>query len=173
MTLSLRNARAPRSTTLVALAALITIGLASCGRPTAPPVIGQNCGHVSEGANVVGSASYPEDCFWQAWARCATATLIFTHFGVDTGVTHTLTIQPRNGACALADAAQGYFASGTGRVYPVNVYACAGLERSPDGGLVARGCGAEGDLVIPPPTPHTPTPTVTTTHGQLGTHLIV
>ncbi len=83
--------------------------------------------------------------------------------GVDTGDTHTITVQPTNGACGVRDAAQGYSAEPGGSQY--TIYTCAKMTRSPDGGLIVRGCGEEGDLVIPPmsaptaPVPPGPTPT--------------
>jgi hypothetical protein len=35
---------------------------------------------------------------------------------------------------------------------PEVTYACAGMIRVADGSLVVRGCGAEGDVPVPPAT---------------------
>jgi hypothetical protein len=130
-------------------------GLAACASGTAP-VIGRDCGAVSKGARVVGDPSGPEGCLWQAWMGCQSATLVYTTFGVDTGKTHTHTVQPVKGACEVQDAVQGYSANGGGSRSLIVTYACASLERAPDGGLVARGCGEEGDLTILPMAELTP-----------------
>ena len=140
----------------VALLALCA-GLAACGAGT-PAVVGQNCGTVSKGFRVAGDPSGPEDCLWQAWTRCQPATLVYTVFGVDTGDTHTVTVQPNNGGCEVRDAAQGYSANGGGSRGLITTYTCAGLERAPDGGLIVHACGGEGDLTIPPAEPPTQVP---------------
>lgn len=143
------------------------LALAACGGqtpatpPVGPTVVGQNCGHVSIGAanlDVSGAANPAEDCLWQAWTRCQPATLVLTQFGVDTGTTRWITVEPVQNGCGVLDTAQHYMVPARENP-PATTYTCAGLERSPDGGLLVRSCGADGDLVIPPPTP-TPTASV-------------
>lgn len=130
----------------------IALGLAGCslGVGASAPIVGHNCGTVHKGAEVVGDPSGPENCLWQAWTRCQAATLVYNHFSVDTGETHTVTIQPAQNGCVLRDAAQGYSANGGGSDSLITTYTCAGLQRAPDGGLLVHACGGEGDLVIPP-----------------------
>ena len=144
------------SMALIALSA----GLASCQIGTAgpPPIIGKNCGSVHQGFRVVGDPSGPENCLWQAWTRCQTATLVYLYSGVDTGDTHTITVQPAGSACGVSDAEQSYSANFGGSESSTTTYTCASLERAPDGGLIAHACGAEGDLTIPPIGTPTPTP---------------
>jgi hypothetical protein len=156
--------RGPRLALTVFSLLVGMMALAACGGQTpagpvavGPKVIGQDCGHVSIGAvaHVSSNSSAAENCLWQAWTKCQTATLVLTQFGVDTGVTHWITVQPAHGACQVTDTAQYYMVPARLN-QPATTYTCAGLARSSDGGLLARDCGADRDLVIPPPTP-TPT----------------
>jgi hypothetical protein len=78
-------------------------------------------------------------------------TLDYVESGVDTGETHTLTIQPKHGTCVVSDVAQGYTANGGAMTFPARSYACASIARR-DGGLLIVGCGAEGDIFVPGPT---------------------
>jgi hypothetical protein len=126
--------------------------------PTASPVrtVGPSCGSVSA-LLVSGSASdgasgampRPMACFLAAYAVCTPKTLGFTAHGVDTGVTHTFSLQ-RSGAgrCAVADDAQTYSANFGGSHGPVQHFACAGVLAR-DGALIVQGCGAEGNITIP------------------------
>lgn len=141
----------------VVMIVTLGVGLAACGSDTAP-IVGHNCGVVSKGYRVVGDPSGPENCLWQAWERCQPATLVYTRFGVDTGETHTITVQQNNGACEIRDATQGYSANGGGSRSLIITYTCAGLEPAPDGGLLVHACGGEGDLTIPPAEPPTTLP---------------
>ena len=131
--------------------ALAGSGLVACV-PGPAPIIGQNCGTVRGGGFAVGDPSGPETCLWQEYMRCKTATLVFTQFGVDTGEIHTITVERQGGTCAVFDAEQGYSANFGGSRSGITTYTC-------DGGLIAIGCGAEGDIDIPPAAP-TPTPTI-------------
>jgi hypothetical protein len=121
-----------------------------------PPIIGQNCGSVHMGFPVAGDPTRPENCLWNAWTRCQTATLVYSFFDVDEGETHTITVQPAQNGCGVRDAVQSHSSPVGGSAGPVTTYTCAGLERSADGGLVVRACGEEGDLKIPPKAPPTP-----------------
>lgn len=152
---------------LAVLVIVLCAGLAACqiGVAGPAPIVGRNCGAVHKGAQVIGDPRGPENCLWQAWTRCQTATLVYTEFGVDTGETHTVTVQPGQTSCVVRDAAQGYSANGGGSRSEITTYTCAGLERAPDGGLAVHACGGEGDLTIPPASqpvgPQQPTPSPT------------
>lgn len=148
--------------------ALAGSGLVACV-PGPAPIIGQNCGTVQQGLGgtfAVGDPSGPETCLWQAYMHCKTATLVFTQFGVDTGDTHTITVERQGGTCAVFDAEQGYSANFGGSRSGITTHTCSGLQQR-DGGLIVTGCGAEGDINIPP-APSTPTPTVPPTGTPSG-----
>ncbi|HEU0026630.1 MAG TPA: hypothetical protein VFQ25_05895 [Ktedonobacterales bacterium] len=109
---------------------------------------------VGEQATVTGI----EDCFWQAYVSCARpSTLVMNaramlprNANADAFATHNLVAQDSPGSCALTDTVVERDAPNTqSRV----TYTCASLAHAAGGGLVARACGAEGDLTIPPAPP--------------------
>jgi len=116
-----------------------------------PTTAGLECGHVQlggPGPAVLndGAAQQAEGCFWQAFQRCAAATLMATWMSVDTGVNRTFTIGQGNGGCAVTDVVQPYSVPSRGQ--PASTYSCSSVvQRS--GGLVNTGCGADGDVVLP------------------------
>jgi hypothetical protein len=143
-------------------AATTTFGPTAVGTTAVgPKVVGQNCGHVSAGTTpfVSSNSVTAENCLWQAWTQCRTATLVLTQFSVDTGVTRWITVQPARGACVVTDTVQHYMVPAR-QNQPVTTYTCAGLARSPDGGLLVHSCGADGNLMLAPPT-STPKASVT------------
>jgi hypothetical protein len=92
-----------------------------------------------------------EACFWQAFHHCQAAALTVTAMGVDAGETRTLTTVPQGSGCGLTDKREHY-------VIPTNThqvtnFTCASLAQQSGGGLVAKGCGADGDVTIPAPAP--------------------
>ena len=144
----------------LATALVLVGGLAGCGATGGgssnstggPPV---DCGTVTvrEGPNTVlnGDKAGPaEDCFWRAFQRCQVASLVVTAMGVDAGVTRTFTTVPqRGGGCGLSDKREHYVVpSGTSQA---ETFTCASLTQVTGGGLVAKGCGADGDITIPAP----------------------
>jgi hypothetical protein len=87
-------------------------------------------------------------CFATAYAHCTPAMLVYTQFGVDAGVIHTLRIARGAGGCLVTDDAQSYIVPQRGTSEPTVHFSCAAVE-SFDGGIRIRQCGAEGDVVIP------------------------
>ena len=110
-----------------------------------------DCGRVAGSGAVQGGgsdASTAEACFVTAYAHCSPATLVYTQFGVDAGVIHTLRIARGAGGCLVTDDAQRYIVPQRGTSKPAVHFTCAAVE-SFDGGIRIRQCGAEGDVVIP------------------------
>lgn len=98
-----------------------------------------------------------EACFWQAYTTCARpSTLVYWRLGVTSGPINsgdTFVVQRVNGVCSLTDASTNLRdAHGSLILTPAG---CVSLTRARDGGLVARGCGPLGDIMIPieQPTP--------------------
>jgi hypothetical protein len=90
-----------------------------------PRIVGQNCGAVNSGDSTVSyDPDEAEQCLWQAYTVCQTATLVFTSHGVDIGVVHVVSVQRINGGCAVTDAAQGYSDNGGGSRSRVTTYQC-------------------------------------------------
>lgn len=142
----------------VVVVLLAALGLAACGGASAGAGGGGDCGavHSAAGGAFTQGTSAVEDCFWQAYSNCQSATLTFSEMGVDTTNTHTLTIQPGSGGhCSLTDSVSFFQASGGFRT--THSYQCTGMRQS-SGGLVAEQCGTEGNVVIPAPN-GTPAPT--------------
>jgi hypothetical protein len=129
---------------------LAGLALAACGGGSSSgPSAKHDCGAIHQGAGGVRGEAATVTCFWRAYSQCQPATLQYTFMGVDAGVTHTFTTQPEAfGGCALTDVAQSY-------VVPnhqvTHTYTCASLKQQ-QGGLLFVGCGAEGDVFVPPPT---------------------
>jgi hypothetical protein len=94
-----------------------------------------------------------EDCLWQAFQSCQAATLDLTALGPDASETHTFTTVPQRGACGLTDTrAQDVSLPPTGTpTQQPTTFTCASLAHPAGGGLVAQGCGADGDLCLPAP----------------------
>lgn len=137
---------------------ILSLGLAACTpgsstgagqTPTAP----QQCGSVqiTEGLQKVSSnATQAENCFWQAYQQCQTATLMVTMMGIDAGTTRTFALSPNGNACKVQDTVQ-YYVVPKGNS-PAKTYTCAGLTQPRLGGLLFTACGADGNVTVPPPT---------------------
>jgi hypothetical protein len=124
-------------------------GTSSTGGPAV------KCGTVTvrQGSNIVlnGDQAGPaEDCFSRAFQHCQPATLTMTEMGVDAGVKHSFTIASQTGTCELTDRREHYVVPTS--TNQVATFTCASLAQAAGGGLVAKGCGAEGDITIPAPT---------------------
>ena len=95
-----------------------------------------------------GDASTAETCFATAYAHCTPASLVYTQFGVDAGVIHTLRIARGANGCLVTDDAQRYnVVTQRGTSEPTVHFTCSAVE-SFDGGIRIQQCGAEGDIVI-------------------------
>lgn len=116
---------------------------------------GRNCGTVQmRGPQTVNgpSAQQAEDCLWQAFQQCSTVgTAVFTvtQMGVDTLATRVFTLRSSGSGCTIQESVEF-------RVVPrpptMATYSCASLTREASGALHFLACGADGDLVVPPPT---------------------
>lgn len=128
----------------------VTIQIATSS-PSQPPSTGtQQCGSVNSlGGHVTSTgAQQAESCFAHAYQTCSPATLTASINAVDSGTTHTFTIQNSAGSCTVTDTAQT-------RVIPrpagpATTYSCGGVSQM-SSGLVVSGCGSEGDVTVPAP----------------------
>jgi hypothetical protein len=117
-----------------------------------PPSGATDCGRVSvigppgSGANN-SDAQANENCFFQAYQSCSPATLLVSFSGVDAGTRHTFSFQESSGVCAISDTLQHFVVPRPPQ--PGTTVACAGLSRSPDGGLLFSNCGGS-DVAVPP-----------------------
>lgn len=128
--------------------------------------VGHVCGILLNSNHTVVSIAPPYDaqtsvaeveaCFWRASRTCARpATLVYQVFVSDTTDTagisnfslteHTLVVQPSRGACELTDAV---IISSPPATTSKAHYTCASMRLDSDGSLIARGCGAEGQIII-------------------------
>jgi len=148
---------------IVASFLLLGLFLAACGsntttgggsQPTPTPTRPAqtvDCGKILSHANSIApidkaAAQQAVNCFYQAYQKCQPATLMFTSFGVDTGVIHHFAVKNANGSCAISDGWQHFIApkppSGT------ITYTCANMTMQTDG-LHIESCGNAGSIVIP------------------------
>jgi hypothetical protein len=148
-----------RMSLLATLTVLILI-LVACGsnntttggsQPSgAPTEQTQKCGSVNTYPNGKlanePTAKQAENCFWQAYQHCHTATLSFAKRGLDAGAIHAFTIKSNNGQCTISDAIQTYIAPNPPKAG--NTYTCTGLTQQVDG-LHFASCGELGDIVVP------------------------
>ena len=154
--------RPPTVYTVISIGFLLAIiggGLISCGsnsgvgsspNSTSTPARLQQCGSVQtnpRGVPVNGlGTKQAEDCFWQAYQLCQTASLSFVTTGVDTIVKRTFTIKNNGGQCLVTDAVQHAIVPAP---LPVpSTSTCTGITRSADG-LHFSNCGADGNVVVP------------------------
>lgn len=94
------------------------------------------------------SAQLAEDCFWQAFQECRAATLTVTMAGVDAGTINGFKLEKDAGGCRIVDSVTRYVIP---RPTPVPQSSnCADLVRQ-DGGLLFKGCGDQGDILVPAP----------------------
>jgi hypothetical protein len=123
-------------------------------RSPPPPIIGRKCGLATYRIGLdplgVSDPDEAENCLWQAYTTCQTATVVYDEAGVDTSDTHTITVQSKSGVCSVSDVAQ-YYMGNNGPT--TRTYACSGLRQSAAGGLLATDCGDEGDLKFHPRPP--------------------
>ncbi len=134
---------------------LVGSGMIACNSasPTtqqSSPTQVQQCGQVvvPDGRQPDATAGQAENCFWQAFQQCQSATLMVTMMGVDAGVNHTFTVSRNGSACVVKDASQTYAAPN--HQGQLMTYTCAGLVQQ-KGGLLFQSCGANGDISVPAP----------------------
>jgi hypothetical protein len=147
--------------------ALLLMLLAACGTNTAGTTTGsggsgstatatktsaaQNCGVIHTMRLMVvpadqNHAKSTEDCFWQAYQGCHTATFTYFQASVDTANIHTFSLQSQNGQCVITDALQQQTIPRPAKA--IASYTCTGLAQQSDG-LHFTSCGSEGNLVVP------------------------
>ena len=87
-----------------------------------------------------------EDCFWQAFQQCHSATLVFTQSDSEAGDINTFSLQSQNGICKVADSVQ-HFSTLHALKSPI-AYTCSGIQKQGDG-LHILSCGVLGTILIP------------------------
>lgn len=151
--------RAPALVSIGLLLALVSIGLAACGYSgsnpgsspsTQPQAQVHKCGIVQGLGRLEvpaggTSGEQAENCFWQAFQHCRSATLVFITSSPGMALIRTFTIHNNNGSCSVSDAMQQRIASNPPS--PAETYTCAGLTQQP-GGLLFSACGQDGDVVV-------------------------
>jgi type III secretory pathway component EscS len=135
------------------------VGILLAFRPTSatlPARIGRDCGTISD--NTTGPrydgpvvALVPtigaEQCLFQAYQKCQTATLAYAVNVIDAGTTDTITIRAHGHTCSLQDTL--YRFSTFGDTTLAGPYSCSLL--APQGkGMVVRHCGERGDVSLLP-----------------------
>ena len=116
--------------------------------PSTPVIVSQDCGKiVTLGPNPPADASAErvQECFWQAFQECRTATLTITVRGVDTAVQNQLTIEKRGSQCTVTNVEQSFAVNLP--TPAVSVFSCARLERKPEG-LLFVACSTDGDILV-------------------------
>ncbi len=139
---------------------VISLGLAACGSntgsgdtPTPTPTTQtqlQKCGSIHTNPRGIPTdipaAKQAEDCFWQAFQKCAPASLGYTLTGVDTVTVRTFTIQTNGGHCSVSDTFRHTIVPAP--LSKARTYTCTGVAQKPDG-LHFLGCGQDGDIIVP------------------------
>jgi hypothetical protein len=127
----------------------VTASAGTGGLPGAP----LKCGSVSalgtSAKNVRANPTNAGTCFSQAFAKCQSASLIYTQMGVDTSVTRTFQVTSASGGCSIKDTVHYSPPVGIKMTPPADkTYTCSGLQKhSTD--LVVTGCGLDHDVSIP------------------------
>lgn len=134
------------------LAVVVAGGLAGCsvGGPTASAGSAKDCGQVSvAGPGVQNStqAQQAENCFYQAYQNCASATLEAHFMGVDAGADHKLETASGTSGCTVKDTVTHYVVPSNITPTP-QVYTCTSLKQTSTT-LVLSNCGDLGTVTIP------------------------
>ncbi|MGH2508254.1 MAG: hypothetical protein ACRDHZ_12760 [Ktedonobacteraceae bacterium] len=127
------------------------------GSNTASVSEAQQCGTVHTMRSLVvamdwNMATGVEDCFWQAFQQCSSATLVYTQSDVEASTIHTFSLQSRNNTCKITDSVQHFLAPHPPQS-PVS-YICAGMQRQANG-LHFLSCGVLGLILVPAVVAHT------------------
>jgi len=146
------HARLPRVPAIIGtLLLFFSLTLTACGGSSSNSAGHQDCGTLhGMGTSPVtdSSAGSNENCFWQAFLHCQSATLVYVQMNVDTTNTQTFSLRPSKEGCSVLDTLSAVAASG-GHTTTTN-YACISLQQQ-NGGLVANGCSTVGTITIPGP----------------------
>jgi hypothetical protein len=94
------------------------------------------------------SARLAEDCFFHAFQQCRAATLTVTISGVDAGTIHQFTLEKTGNQCRIVDSVVRYVLPRPTQV--PQAATCADLIRQ-NNGLLFKGCGDQGDILVPAP----------------------
>lgn len=130
---------------------LFALAVAGCGQTSNAGASPQNCGTVVVRANSTPTgttATQAENCFYQAYQHCASATLTVNEMGVDAGTDRTFTTVSRSGGCAISESVTTYVVPRGQN--PTTTYTCTGLSQQSDG-LHFSSCGADGNIFVPAP----------------------
>lgn len=140
------------------LLVVISAGIVACASSSAAspnptptkPTQAQKCGSVQTNPRGVplneAAAKQTENCFWQAYQKCHTASLSSTIASVDTVTVRTFTIQNKGEQCSVSDAVQ--HAIVPARLSAARTYTCTGVTQQADG-LHFTACGNDGNVIVP------------------------
>lgn len=140
---------------------LLMILLVGCGTTTSgqpgstptptTPAQAQKCGTLHNRLNGLAPADKAiapqvEQCFYQAYKQCHSATLIYDINGLDAGTIHNFSVKSANGTCTITDGFQHYIAPRPPSA-PM-LYTCASMDMQADG-LHIYSCGQANTVLIP------------------------
>ncbi len=111
----------------------------------------QNCGSVHSMQDAIiqadkTKASTIENCFWQAYQHCQSASMVYTQGGIDTLTVHTFSLKSQNKTCIISDYIQHALAPHP--LQPGATYTCSSLTLQGDG-LHVVSCGNLGSILVP------------------------
>lgn len=111
----------------------------------------QQCGAVMTFRSIPSSmnqtmAKGAEDCFWQAFQQCQSATLTFTQSDSEASTIHTFALSSEQGSCKVTDQVQHF--SPTHMPQSPTTYTCTSMQKHADG-LHILSCGPLGTILIP------------------------
>lgn len=87
-----------------------------------------------------------ENCFWQAFQQCRSATLSYSQASVDTANIHTFSLKSQGSTCIITDTVKHQVLPHPAQ--PIATYTCTSLTQQKDG-LHFSSCGTEGDIIVP------------------------
>lgn len=130
---------------------LLVWGFAACtsvsaagSYPPAPQPLA--CGEVDNGIHLGGSVG-ATSCFYQAYLRCQTATLVYRYTPLDTSEKQVFTI---HADCSVTDVRSFAIIPGNPDNGPFSTYTCRSVQQGSNA-IVITGCGTQGDVTIPTP----------------------
>jgi hypothetical protein len=136
----------------IAFGILVATGLGSAVLQSLQPypqLVGKNCGANTTGeGGTAGDFTASEQCLWNAYETCQAATLVSQNVGLDSSLTHAVSVQQQGVNCTVMDITQGVVESGPFSQPTRHSFHCRSIEQQARG-LVVLGCGAEGDVTIP------------------------
>lgn len=142
------------------IALTLTIAMGGCGSASAGGTSGSasatvtDCGTLTRHGPTMPAltqdASRVVSCFYQAYQHCSPATISVTDMGVDAGATRTLKVTGQKSSsgsgCTVTDSVHTYVISTHSNT--THTYTCAAVTEPTSGTLVAKSCGADGNVTV-------------------------